>query len=118
MPSKMNPEDGGVSTGKRSSPLNAGAVVADGLGVDDVEVALVKRMVAVPAASMLMVPSMFTDEECADMLTRTEDRTEDESTRSLDFDQLQVGASHISCQVIKPSSTAIRSLIFTAAVAM
>ena len=116
----MNSEDGGVSTGKRSSPLNAGAVGADVLGFDDVEVVLVKRMVAVPAASMLMVPSMFTDEdeEGPDMLTRTEDRTEAGSTRSLDFEQLQLGASHISCQAIKPSSTAIRSLIFTAAVAM
>ena len=34
-------------------------------------VALVKRMVAVPAASKLMVPSMFTEEECGVMIRRT-----------------------------------------------
>eukprot|EP00439_Symbiodinium_sp_Y106_P008283 s2006_g1.t1 len=71
MPPRMNSEDGGVSTRKRSSPLNARAVVADGPGFDVVEVALVKRMVAVPAASKLMMPSMFTEEECADMIRRT-----------------------------------------------
>ena len=56
------------SSAPTSSPLHAGAVVADGLGFDVVEVALVKRMVAVPA---VMVPSMFTEEECAVMIRRT-----------------------------------------------
>ena len=59
------------SSAPTSSPLHAGAVVADGLGFDVVEVALVKRMLAVPAASKLMVPSMFTEEECAVMIRRT-----------------------------------------------
>ena len=58
------------SSAPTSSPLHAGAVVADGVGFV-VEVALVKRMVAVPAASKLMVPSMFTEEECAVMIRRT-----------------------------------------------
>ena len=46
------------------------------------------------------------------------DRTGVGSTGSLDFDQLQLGVSDIYCHATKPSSTAIRSLIFTAAVAM
>ena len=46
------------------------------------------------------------------------DRTGVGSTGSLDFDQMQRGVSQIYCGATKPSSTAIRSLIFTAAVAM
>ena len=99
------------SSAPTSSPLHAGAVVADGLRSRSGQ-ADGRRTSCVQAHGALDVyrRGMRRHDQ--------KDRTGVGSTGSLDFDQLQLGVSDIYCHATKPSSTAIRSLIFTAAVAM